>query len=161
VVVKHLCITIAVLVLSALAFAKDKPWQDAKVIANSLNGGFWVRGADNTYVLKPSKIRLTLGGPVRAYSDGKNLYVIDNEGKERKCQIVREMTNAAANQYFAREAAKTPEQRAAEKDAYEENLLRQQQLRQQVLRDWNAQQSKQKVEVQVKDCTKYPAACVQ
>src|ERR1051326_9321134 len=78
---------------SCVGWAKDKPWQDAQVVALSPDSNYWIQGTVDTYILKSSKIRLTLGGQVKAYSDGKNLHLIDNEGKERKCLIVREMVN--------------------------------------------------------------------
>lgn len=144
------------LLFTGVLSAKEQPWQDAKVVGTSLAGGYWVRGASHTYVMKRSNARLTLGGAVRVYSDGKNLHFVDNEGKERKCPIVKEMTNALADDFLAKEAAKTPEQLAAEKAQRDALELQRQALRQQAIRDIRGQ----KVEVEVKDCTKYPALCV-
>lgn len=43
-------------------------------------------------LIKPWLI-LTVGGPTKVAPEGKNLYVIDTEGKERKCRIVGQIAN--------------------------------------------------------------------
>jgi len=161
------------LALSAPLWAKDRNWQDAQVMrtlgAIPQRGQYWIRGANTTYVIHNYAngslvqwwLRLTLGGTVRVYSDGKNLHVIDNEGKERKCQILQEMVNPIADAYLAKEAGKTTEQLAAEKAQRDSLQLQQQALAQQMVKNATSQNSKTKVEVQVKDCTKYPALCVE
>ena len=153
------------LTLSPLLFAKDRPWQNAEVAA--VRDYYFVRGASTTYEIsgyqKRSILHLTVGGSVRAYSDGKDLHVIDNAGKERKCPILREMATPIAEAFLAKEAAKTPEQLASEKAQRDAVQLEAQRQRQavilQMLRNQNAQQ-KQKVEVQVKDCNANPALCI-
>jgi hypothetical protein len=62
---------------------------------------YWIKGEKITYVIhnysegaliKPWLI-LTVGGPTKVAPDGKNLYVIDTEGKERKCRILGQIAN--------------------------------------------------------------------
>lgn len=62
---------------------------------------YWIKGEKITYVIhnysegafiKPWLI-LTVGGPTKVAADGKNLYVIDSEGKERKCRIIGQIAN--------------------------------------------------------------------
>lgn len=145
--------------LSLAACAKERPWQDAKVVGQNTEGAYWVRASENTYILRPAKVNLVLGGKIRAYADGKALHVVDVEGKDRKCQIQQVMTNEVADAMIERERAKTPDQRAAEHAAYIEQIQRQKELQMQVLREWNAQHTNQPIQVEVKDCTKYPALC--
>ncbi len=161
------------LTLSPLLWAKDQPWQDAQVIRGTAaipqRGQYWLRGLNTTYVIRNYSngtivgwwVRLTLGGSAKVYSDGKNLHIIDNLGKERKCQILQEMINATADEFLAKEAAKTPEQLLKEKEQRDAVELQRQALFLQQQRDLAAQAEKtKKVEVEVKDCNANPALCI-
>lgn len=167
-------IVLSLVVLTSVLSAKDAKWQDGQVTqaigAIPERGFYWIRGTNTTYVIHNYAngamvqwwLHLTLGGPVRIFSDGKNLRVIDNQNKERKCQILHEMANPVADAYLAKEAAKTPEQLDADQARRDALRIQQEALRLQMLQNIAAQASSNKptkVEVQVKDCSKLPALC--
>jgi hypothetical protein len=156
------------------SFAKDHPWQDGKVVGMNRmipdRGNYLIRGTDTTYTINNYAngtvvqwwLRLTLGGPVKFFSDGKNLHVIDGEGKERKCKILGQVTNTMMDELAAAEASKTSEQRAQEQafrdaQALQNNAARNALILQQMKNRHDREA--QKVQVEVKDCTKYPALC--
>jgi protein required for attachment to host cells len=141
------------LVVSSAAFAKDKPWQDASVAMQQGSiperGFYWIRGAQHTYLIHNYAngtvvqwwVRLTLGDTVRIVSDGKNLRVIDNQNRERKCQILQEVTNASFDARLAQEARKSDAQRLAEKTEADAVALQQEAMRRQALQEANRQLS--------------------
>lgn len=172
----HLAWLLLFLTLAPALYAKDKKWEQGYVVmvagAMPQRGGYWIRGDRTTYVIHNYAntsmlvaqwwVYLTLGGEAQIFSDGKNLHVIDNQGKERKCQILQSMSNAYADAYVAKEAAKTPQEQAQDRAEEREAAMQRSIIQLETLRMIQARRQADrptKVDVQVKDCTKYPALC--
>jgi len=114
---KLLLFVLTVVVLFSNAFvaaAKPLQWQDATVL---VGGGLPSAGVRNTlalYWIKTDKITyvvsnvvsdysrglfmdrwlvLTAGGPTKIAIDGRNIHVMDEEGKDRKVPVVWKIAN--------------------------------------------------------------------
>ena len=109
---KLLLFVLAVVLLFSNAFvaaAKPLQWQDATVLvggglsASSVHttlGLYWIKTDKVTYVVSnlvsgysrglfmERWLVLTAGGPTKIAIDGRNIHVIDEEGKDRKVPVV-------------------------------------------------------------------------
>ena len=161
------------LVLTSFASAKDKPWETARVVLAQgsipARGVYWLRGAEKTYVIHNYAngsmiqwwVNLTIGGTAKIYSDGRNLHVVDDRNKERKCAILQAMTNEVADAYLHREAAKTPEQLLTEQKERDAMQVQQEAFRQQQLqRLHESLQSTQKPSGPIKPLPATPAGTI-
>ena len=108
-------LTVVLLVSNAfVAAAKPLQWQDATVL---VGGGlpssgvrstlalYWIKTDKITYVVSNvvsnySKglfterwLVLTAGGPTKIAIDGRNIHIIDEEGKDRKVPVVWKIAN--------------------------------------------------------------------
>jgi len=108
-------LTVVLLVSNAfVAAAKPLQWQDATVL---VEGGLSASAVRNTlalYWIKTDKITyvvsnvvsnyskglfterwlvLTAGGPTKIAIDGRNIHIIDEEGKDRKVPVVWKIAN--------------------------------------------------------------------
>jgi hypothetical protein len=116
---------IPLLLIVAVASAKDRRWQDATVLklttdeagtqsivlplGNGAYGAsstvkrsfYWIKTDKITYVIHNYSngamverwLLLTIGGPTTIAVDGKNVHVLDDEGKDRTCRIVMKIAN--------------------------------------------------------------------
>jgi hypothetical protein len=99
-------LTVVLLISNAfVAQAKPLQWQDATVLVGGglfasgdriTQGLYWIKTDKVTYVI-PNYSRglilerwlvLTAGGPTKIALDGRNLHVLDAEGKDRSVRLV-------------------------------------------------------------------------
>lgn len=75
------------------------------VSSTNTNSWYWIRLDKMTYVVPNYSngawvhrwLILTIGGKNKAAVDGKNLRIVDDEGKERQVKIIAKMTNEVAD----------------------------------------------------------------
>ena len=104
-------LTVALLVSNAfVAVAKPLQWQDATVLAGSGLYGSSVQLIHGVYLIKTDKVTyaipnysrgpfmerwlvLTAGGPTKVALDGRNIHILDVEGKDRAVRLVWRIAN--------------------------------------------------------------------